>query len=431
MCPDRTGPIETIEIGFEYPPVRTEVVILLRSWNGRQDVKRSHIGRQTDEFFEMIGDAFRGVFGKTDDVGKVTDDSGLAAKSDDVAIQPGMILSLVRRQQDFSVKRFHADKHLKATRSTQQINKGVLLRDLNVALYKERQADPLIDHGLQQRRRISIFVEVVGRKHDGLHTRLLRQSKAGQRRLNVLGPDSPSCDQNYRTKIASEWASAGRIDSQHGHDVTSHVIARWWRDDRRIEFLLPSMIRAVDRLELPIERIAKDGSPYGLCFGKGEADPTAVQHRRVASHGMGSADHAVLNALLQRIGGKIQAAMKLVRLNSGQRQKCGFLRTLELLEVRKLGLHILVDHVYFDRRAIELRRRHAAQVRNGGIRHESTTESLDLTIFTVFARLQNQDSKLSHGFNPKVCMWPLHYAHSSREQRNGEGEQWTFNGALS
>ena len=47
--------------------------------------------------------------------------------------------------------------------------------ELHVALDEERQLDPCLDHRLQERPRLGIFVEVVRREHDQPHPRLRPQ----------------------------------------------------------------------------------------------------------------------------------------------------------------------------------------------------------------------------------------------------------------
>jgi hypothetical protein len=122
-----------------------------------------------------------------------------------------------------------------------------------------------------------------------------------------------------------------------------------------------------------------------------------MKHRRVAGYRMRSTNDTVLDAVVKRIGGEIQAPLKLMRLHTGKGKEGRNVVPLQQAQIREVRLDILVDNVSFDRVSFQCSRRHAFQVRNRRIRHETASESLDAAGLIVLARLQDQDAKLIHG----------------------------------
>src|SRR5262252_3433449 len=111
---------------------------------------------------------------------------------------------------------------------------------------------------------------------------------------------------------------------------------------------------------------------------------------------MRSANDAMLDTVLKRKSRKIQTALKLMRLHTGKSKQSWIVVLPKQTQIGKIGLHVLVNDVGFDRVPFHRWRRHAAQIRNRRIRHEAATESLDAARLVVFARLQDQNAKLLH-----------------------------------
>ena len=74
---------------------------------------------------------------------------------------------------------------------------------------------------------------------------------------------------------------------------------------------------------------------------------------------MRPSDDAVFDAVFERIGRKIQASLKLVRLDAGESKQRRALPLLQLFQVGKVRPDVLVDDLSFDSAAFQLCRRHA------------------------------------------------------------------------
>ena len=105
----------------------------------------------------------------------------------------------------------------------------------------------------------------------------------------------------------------------------------------------------------------------------------------VACHWVRSADNAVLHSVCERVSREVQASMELVRLDSDNRDERGFSVRMEKLQIIEIGLNVFVDDVRLDRAPIHLRRRHASQVSNGAVRHESAPEPFHFTRKAILA----------------------------------------------
>jgi hypothetical protein len=156
--------------------------------------------------------------------------------------------------------------------------------------------------------------------------------------------------------------------------------------------LRPSLFLSIDRLKLSLDRITQNLQPDHLGFSECEADATVLEHAGIAGHGMWTAYDA-MNTVSASEGCKIQAALELMRLHSDQSQQSRFVGTAKQVEVREVGLDILVDRHRFNVHAVKRRRRHTAKVWDSTIRHEAATEAFDVTAHAVFTRLKNNDAK--------------------------------------
>jgi hypothetical protein len=77
---------------------------------------------------------------------------------------------------------------------------------------------------------------------------------------------------------------------------------------------------------------------------------------------MRSADDAMLYSMLQGISGKVETALKLMRLDAGQRQHGGLVILPQKAQIRKVGLDIFVDDMRFDDVPVKFGRSHTPQV---------------------------------------------------------------------
>ena len=297
-----------------------------------------------------------------------------------------------------AAKRLDADEHLEAAGLGQQCHQVLLSGDLRIALDEELQPEPLLDHGLQQLRGLGVLVEVIRREHDALHAGRLGGAEAGQGGVDALAANPPPGDLDHRAEVARERAPAGRVQPEHRDDVAAQVLPAGRHDDRRLQFLLPSPVRAIDRSQLPPDRVLQDLPPNQLRLGQREAHTAAVQHRRVAGHHVGAADdrQAPVPPGIRR---EVQRAMELVALHAHQRQqRPAAPGPLEQGQVPQVGMDVFVDRVDFHLSAAQPGRRHAPHMRHGAVGHEPPPKTFHVAIRPVLAGLENHDSEsISHG----------------------------------
>jgi hypothetical protein len=139
MIPGRTGAVEPIEISLPDESARQKIVVLFRTRNRREDVKRRQLGIEFQQRPQVIVDGRFRVFRKADDVGKVCRNSVLAAQPHNFAVDLRMILRLPRRQQRLAAEGLDAQKYLEASCPGKQFDQVFLFADLGVALDKKRQ----------------------------------------------------------------------------------------------------------------------------------------------------------------------------------------------------------------------------------------------------------------------------------------------------
>ena len=138
-----------------------------------------------------------------------------------------------------------------------------------------------------------------------------------------------------------------------------------------------------------------------------------------ARHGMRPADDAVTHAMVARVGGEIEGAVKLVRLDADERdQRNGLGIVMQQAEVTQVLPHVLVDRADLDRGVADACRRHAGDVVERGIGHEPPFETLHRTVGAVLARLDQYHSKLFQGTSV-----PTVPVRRTRRHVNGAGRE--------
>jgi len=312
VTPGRMGAVVTVEIPFVDQSLPTKVVVLLGAWNRRQHIEGGDVRIQLPENTEVLLDRILCILGKTQNIREVRHDALLAALLNDLAVDRGVILRLLGREQGFSVKGFHSHKHLKTPSPSQEFDQTILLVHLGIALHKKGQIKVLRDHRAQQFFGVGIFVEVVGGEHYKLDSALFCQVQALDNGVNRHAANLASGYFYHRAEIAGEGAAARRIEAEHRNNVTFQFRACRRRDHGACEFGLPSSGAAVYRFQLSSGCVLQDLIPYHFRFGKGEAYASTLQGRGVAGHRMRAANYAMLDAAFSRKSGQVEAALKLV-----------------------------------------------------------------------------------------------------------------------
>src|SRR5262245_12483327 len=307
----------------------------------------------------MLVHSLDGVFGKSDDIGKMAADVVLVAQPDDFSIPFRMVLRLVGRKQRSPLKRFDSYKDLKASRPPEEFHEWFIACNLDVTLNEERNLDSLLDHLLQKRPSVRVFIEIVRREHHHANAGGLRFSETTHGRVDGLAADCAARNFDHRTKVAGKGTAAGWINAQHWNDVPPQVALGWRYQNRCLNLLCPSLFTSIDRLQFALDRVLKDLAPYDFCFSHGETDAAVLKHARVARHWMRSTDDAMTNAVGPSKCCQVECAVKLVRLNPDEcqhRRPRWIPKQVEICEIR---LHILVYRVRFDWHAVDRIRRHA------------------------------------------------------------------------
>src|SRR5262249_21739912 len=139
--------------------------------------------------------------------------------------------------------------------------------------------------------------------------------------------------------------------------------------------------------------VFQDRGPRALCFGESKTHAPIVEHRSVARHRMRSADDAILHAILQRITGQVDAAMKLMRLYAGKSQQRGRRTAAQTLQVLKICMDVFVDDGGFDFTISNAVRRHASKVGNGSIRHEALSKTFHISVRAILTWFYNDNAQ--------------------------------------
>src|SRR6266850_2375725 len=90
--------IEAIQILFGDPARLEEIIVLLGSGNRREDIERRGIWTKPAEHVQVVANSLGRVFGETDDVREMAQDSVLLAQLYDLTIRRWVILCLMHRQ---------------------------------------------------------------------------------------------------------------------------------------------------------------------------------------------------------------------------------------------------------------------------------------------------------------------------------------------
>ena len=103
------------------------------------------------------------------------------------------------------------------------------------------------------------------------------------------------------------------------------------------------------------------------------------------------------DAMGLREGSKIEASLKLMRLDANKRKQRRPVRISQDVQIIEIGAHVFVDRdgLYTD--IANRLRRHTFHIGNGAVGHESAAESFDVTCSPVLAGFQDHDSKCVHG----------------------------------
>src|SRR5262249_13151492 len=120
VMPGNVGAVIAIEVALGEQPLSPEFLVLLRSRNVSEKVKRRHIGRELLQHLEMLQDRVLRVRGEAQYVGEVARDPVLGAEADDLGVLARGVVKLVRHAEGSRVERLGTDENLEATRARQQ-----------------------------------------------------------------------------------------------------------------------------------------------------------------------------------------------------------------------------------------------------------------------------------------------------------------------